>query len=118
MSGRGNSTRKNRLPDQTALFGEDFEREARLLPIVGIQKDMRYYGSPAKSILNGPETTGMGYWSINPYVGCAFGCAYCYARYAHRWVMERASADDKMGDALDDAFTNIPPWLAFERNGK
>ena len=58
----------------------------------------------------------MGYWSINPYVGCAFGCAYCYARYAHRWVMERASADDRMGAALDEAFTNIPPWLAFERN--
>ncbi len=116
MAGRGRKKRKYRLPEQTALFGEDFEREARLLPMVGIQKDIRYYGAPAKSILNGPETTGMGYWSINPYVGCAFGCAYCYARYAHRWVMERASADDRMGAALDDAFTNIPPWLAFERN--
>ena len=31
-----------------------------LLPVVGVQKDIRYYGSPAKSILNGPEVTGMG----------------------------------------------------------
>jgi len=109
MAGRRTKSRKKTLPEQTALFGDDFEREARLLPIVGIQKDIRYYGSPAKSILNDPETTGMGYWSINPYVGCAFGCAYCYARYAHRYVMERASDGDKMGAALENAFTNIPP---------
>jgi DNA repair photolyase len=102
--------------DQVALFGEEFERDARRLPVLDVQKDIRYYGAPAKSVLNGPETTGMGYWSINPYVGCAFGCAYCYARYAHRYVMERAASDDKMGEALGDAFANLPPWLAFERN--
>jgi DNA repair photolyase len=115
----GRSSKKRTKPkrfDQTALFGEAFERDARRLPILDVQKDIRYYGSPAKSILNGPETTGMGYWSINPYVGCAFGCAYCYARYAHRYVMERAANDDRMGDALGEAFANTPPWLAFERN--
>jgi DNA repair photolyase len=32
----------------------------------------------------------MGFWSANPYVGCEFGCTYCYARYAHRYVAERA----------------------------
>jgi len=83
--------------DQVALFGEAFERDARRLPVLDVQKDIRYYGAPAKSVLNGPETTGMGFWSINPYVGCAFGCAYCYARYAHRYVMERA-ADDAVGE--------------------
>src|SRR5205085_1187613 len=30
--------------------------------------------------------------------------------------MERAADDDKMGDALGEAFANLPPWLAFERN--
>jgi DNA repair photolyase len=44
----------------------------------------------AKSIINSPESTGMDFWSINPYVGCEFGCTYCYARYAHRYVAERA----------------------------
>lgn len=102
--------------DQVALFGEAFEKDARRLPVLDAQKDIRYYGAPAKNVLNGPETTGMGYWSINPYVGCAFGCAYCYARYAHRYVMERAANDDKMGEALGEAFANLPPWLAFERN--
>jgi DNA repair photolyase len=60
----------------------------------------------ASSILNSPETTGMDFWSINPYVGCAFGCAYCYARYAHRYAMDRVAGGDPSG---------LPAWLAFER---
>ena len=101
---------------QAGLFGAEYEKLSRQLPVIGEQKDIRYYSSPARSVLNGPDTTGMGFWSINPYVGCAFGCAYCYARYAHRYVMERAASDEKMTDALGDAFTQLPPWLAFERN--
>src|SRR3954464_7758169 len=98
------------------LFGAEYDRVARQLPVIGEQKDIRYYSSPAKSVLNGPETTGMGFWSINPYIGCAFGCAYCYARYTHRYVMERAASDEKMTDVLDEAYNKLPPWLAFERN--
>lgn len=44
---------------------------------------------PIASILNSPQQTGMGFWSLNPYVGCEFGCSYCYARYVHRYVVER-----------------------------
>ena len=116
MVGRRKKSSKRKRFDQVALFGEAFEKDARRLPILDVQKDILYYGAPAKSVLNGPEVTGMGYWSINPYVGCAFGCAYCYARYAHRYVMERAADDDKMGEALGEAFKNLPAWLAFERN--
>ena len=58
-------------------------------PVVGAQKDIRYYGTVASGVLNSPETTGMSFWSINPYIGCAFGCTYCYARYAHGFAMER-----------------------------
>ena len=99
-----------------SLFGAAYEKQSRQLPVIGEQKDIRYYASPAKSVLNGPETTGMGFWSINPYIGCAFGCAYCYARYTHRWVMERAASDERMTDVLGDAYNKLPPWLAFERN--
>src|SRR5919199_4544652 len=92
---------------QVHLFDESAAGDSRRLPIIGEQKDIAYYGAAARSIVNGPETTGMDFWSINPYVGCAFGCAYCYARYAHRYVMERAGVPN------DDAA--LPPWLAFER---
>jgi DNA repair photolyase len=102
--------------EQQPLFGAEYERKSRMLPMLEQQKDITYWSSPARSVLNGPETTGMGFWSINPYVGCAFGCAYCYARYAHRYVMERAAASERMAGGLDDAYREMPPWLAFERN--
>jgi DNA repair photolyase len=79
---------------------------ARSLPTLDTQSDIVYLDAVARSVLNPPASTGIGCWSINPYVGCAFGCAYCYARFAHRYAMERAGA---AGDA------GLPAWLAFER---
>ncbi|MDQ6633495.1 MAG: radical SAM protein [Gemmatimonadota bacterium] len=86
------------------------------LPVLGEQKDIRYFGTTPRSLLNGPGTTGMGWWSINPYVGCAFGCAYCYARYAHRYIGERLAAHPFDVDGEPHSETEeLPPWLAFER---
>ena len=116
MQGRRRKSQTRRFARQEPLFGEQYERESRLLPIIGQQKDIRYYSSFAKNVLNGPEVTGMGFWSVNPYVGCAFGCAYCYARYTHRYVMERAADHDRMEDVLHERYEEMPPWLAFERN--
>jgi DNA repair photolyase len=85
------------------------------LPVLGEQKDIRYFATRAKSVLNDTDVTGMGFWSINPYIGCAFGCAYCYARYAHRYVIERSVAAHPEQKLLREAFETLPPWLAFER---
>ena len=105
----------------------DASRPARALPVLDEQADIRYHEAAARSVLNAPAATGMPFWSLNPYVGCAFGCAYCYARYAHRYTMQRASDAalvQRAGDATADAppggapFTDddaLPPWLAFER---
>ena len=116
MAGRSRRPKTVRFAKQEPLFGDEYERESRLLPVIGQQKDIRYYASIAKNVLNGPEVTGMGFWSVNPYVGCAFGCAYCYARYTHRYVMERAADNDRMENGLHDRYEEMPPWLAFERN--
>jgi DNA repair photolyase len=100
---------------QVPLFEDGQAGASRRLPVLGEQKDISYYGAAARTIVNGPETTGMGFWSINPYVGCAFGCAYCYARYAHRYMVERAATADPSDDHLRHDLETMPSWLAFER---
>ena len=84
-------------------------------PLLGEQKDIRYFGTDPRSLLNSPATTGMSFWSINPYVGCAFGCAYCYARYAHRYTAERLSDSMETGEDAREQLADMPAWLAFER---
>ncbi len=57
----------------------------------------------------------MDYWSLNPYVGCEFGCTYCYARYAHRYVVERARDAGKLTDAEFADYRGAHGWEAFEQ---
>ncbi len=85
----------------------DLSSEA--LRLLATQADLTYHEAPAGGIFNPPSATHMGFWSINPYVGCAFGCAYCYARDTHRWTLERAGGVGK------HIAQSMPPWLAFER---
>ena len=42
---------------------------------------------PCRTILNRCDSPQMPFvWTINPYRGCEFGCAYCYARYTHEYL--------------------------------
>ena len=76
------------------------------------QRGTRFLSLKARSVLNSPASTGMGFWSINPYVGCEFGCTYCYARDTHRFAVERAEQRHG-GPAEGDE--RLPPWLDFEK---
>ncbi len=99
-------------PKQLSLEVEEEPAGRRELTVLDQrQRGTRFLTLESRTVLNSPASTGMGFWSINPYVGCEFGCTYCYARDTHRYAVERA--ERRGAEAGRDEV--LPPWLAFEK---
>ncbi len=76
----------------------------------------RFLSQQVHSVLNSPESTGIGCWSLNPYVGCEFGCSYCYARFAHRYLLERARDRGRLSPEEFGEFRGRGGYEGFERH--
>lgn len=95
-------------PHQLAL---ELGRGRPAMPVLDARRrGSQFVGLTSRTVLNSPVSTGMDFWTLNPYVGCEFGCSYCYARNTHRWVTERHAGDGP------DRLTALDPLEAFERN--
>ena len=85
------------------------------LPVLDSRlRGTRFVAHSARTVLNSPAQTGMDFWSLNPYVGCEFGCTYCYARFAHRYAVERAHDQGRLTDEEFADYRGTEGWEAFE----
>ncbi len=80
------------------------------------QRGTQFLRIPSRQILNTSAATKMPFWSLNPYIGCEFGCSYCYARDTHRYTIERGVIDGAIPSPHGVRPAQLPPWLAFERH--
>jgi DNA repair photolyase len=111
--GKVRVTRRLAAPAQLSLSVKLEPARSRELTVLDRrERGTRFLSIGVRSVLNSPATTGMGFWSINPYVGCEFGCTYCYARDTHRYAIERA---ERREGATSDHQAELPAWLAFEK---
>jgi DNA repair photolyase len=91
---------------QPSLFTHGESRAARPpLPVLQRRGDTAFY-ELSGSRLAAPGTGVMRGWlTLNPYVGCEMSCSYCYAPYAHGWLVERMGKEGRLpASGLPTAF--------------
>lgn len=90
------------------------EYDAGELPDVGLE----LFEDDSKTIVSENDSPDLGFrFSVNPYRGCAHGCAYCYARPSHEYLGFGSGADferkllvkSKAPELLRERFDN-PRW--------
>ena len=105
----GQRGRRGQNPRQLPIFDDPDPGPTPWTTLDERRRGTAFLQLPTRTVLNPPASTGMGFWSLNPYVGCEFGCSYCYARDTHRYQLERAA------DQVPEVSPSLPAWQAFEQ---
>ena len=85
---------KNRfLATHSELDGEHWEWDTEYLRDIQHRR-IEYLPDASKSIVSENDSPDIHFrYSMNPYRGCAHGCAYCYARNTHEYLGLNAGLD-------------------------
>jgi DNA repair photolyase len=111
-----NATRTARAEQFPLSLSDSPPNRPAALPILDERlRGTKFVALTPRSVLNAPQQTGVDFWSLNPYIGCEFGCTYCYARYAHRYAVERAHDAGRLSEVEFREFRGTEGWEAFER---
>src|SRR5262245_40617027 len=55
--------------------------------VVDARSDIEYRDLPCRTLISRCDSPRVPFeFQINPYRGCLFACAYCYARYTHEFM--------------------------------
>lgn len=83
-------------PEPRGATAAAAEAGSRSLPVLQRRGGAIFYDLPGARAATPGTGVMRGALTVNPYVGCEMSCSYCYAPYAHAWLMDRLGRSGRL----------------------